>query len=268
MSYRDKDAYEIASDLNIPGYFMVTQCFKNTKSDLDVEKCQFPSENEVEDTLPVTSSKTGRVYWNSYCARCNNDGSDIMYWNSSVKFDFNIAFFVNETNTYGSAYPETPDGILEFISETGDIVYVPPNSIEENMCFRKNTLYTCTIPRPTVTVIPWLSDACEQFYSPMLIENDFGRMYPFLNVFCYLCRRQYLEPNDNDYCGDIKHQYRDTPGKLTAVLDYRALSHHNAGNSNAAGSRDEACDCDEIYDKHFVSSLCSTIFWRSLSVLS
>ena len=257
MSYRDKDAFDIESELGIPSYFMITQCFENHTSDLEVKKCQSPSEDEVEDTLPVTSSNTGRSYWNSHCARCNNDGSSILPWNVWVKFDFDIAFFVNESNTYGSVYPEMPDDLLGFISETGDIIYVPPFPRGEKLCLRKTTLYTCKIPRTKTTDVSWLNEACEQIYSPFVIENIFGRIYPFQNVFCYLCRKQYIKPSDKSHCGYTENHGKGKSGGLTALLDYRALSNRSDAKSNSHGSRDETCDCDEIYDRYLVSACIS-----------
>ena len=97
LSYRDKDDFEIASDLDILGYFMITRCFENNANYVDVTKCQTPSEYDDEVMLPVISSDTGRIYWNSYCARCNNDDRDILLWTLSVKFDIDIAFFENNS---------------------------------------------------------------------------------------------------------------------------------------------------------------------------
>ena len=59
ISYRDKDATEIASDLDIPSYFMITQCFENHMCNLDVKKCQSPSEDEVEDTFRLHHQTQG-----------------------------------------------------------------------------------------------------------------------------------------------------------------------------------------------------------------
>ena len=85
-SYVDKDVFHLERDSTIPSYFMITQCFGNNASDLAVKKCHHPSGNEFEATVPVTSLVTRRIYWNTHCARCNNDGNNIVPWNSTVRF--------------------------------------------------------------------------------------------------------------------------------------------------------------------------------------
>ena len=65
----------LARNLDLPAYFMIKRCFENNANHVDVAKCQTPSDydgddNDDEVMLPVISSDTGRIYWNSYCARC------------------------------------------------------------------------------------------------------------------------------------------------------------------------------------------------------
>ena len=263
MSYGDKDALEIAHDLDTPSYFMITECFGNNSIDFDVEKCQRPSGDEAEDMLPVISSNTGRIYWNSHCARCNNEESDILPWNSSVRFDFDITFFANDSKDYGSAvYPDMPDDLLGFISKTGDIVYSPPFPIADKMCLRKNTLYTCKSPSTKSTEVTWLKEVCERIYSPLIIENGFGRPYPYLNFFCYICRRQYTKPSEKRQCGSVEHHGKGTAGGLTAILDYKAL--FRSQTVLTTGSRQEKCNCDEIYDIYVVSVCTVSLFLISI----
>ena len=255
MSYRDKDELEIASDLSIPSYFMITQCFQKNTTELTVRKCQNPSEDEIEDTLPVTSLNTGRIYWNSHCASCNNDETDIMPWNSSVTFDFDFAYFLNETDfDYGiRSVPETRDDLLQFISKTGDTFYAPHFPMEDKLCLRKNTMDTCKNQ-----VIPWLKEACERIYSPIVIENFLGRLYPFRNILCYLCRKQYIKSSKQRRCGYEDGHVKSNAGKLTVLLNYKALGGIHAdmstGKTDSFGNRDERCRCNEIYDTYTVSS--------------
>ena len=55
ISYIDKDALETAYELSIPSYFMITRCFLNNMTESIDNKCENPSEDEIENTLPVTS---------------------------------------------------------------------------------------------------------------------------------------------------------------------------------------------------------------------
>ena len=253
ISYRDKDAFEIASDLDIPGYYMITQCFENNASQEDMKKCQKPSEYTEEAMLPVISSETGRIYWNSYCARCNNDGRDVSPWIASARFDIDIVYFINYS--YPSArvlaLPDTYNDVPEFISQTGNIVYTPPFPQEEKLCLRKKLLKTCTDYRNKPTG-SWLERACERIYSPLIIENILGMRFSFLNIFCYLCRRQYIRPNANRQCGYAESHAKDMSVGMSALLDFVAPEGINEALTIAP--RQDKCRCDEIYDFHLVST--------------
>ena len=261
LSYRDKDVFDvIANRLTIPSYFMITRCFENDANPEDVTKCQFPSEYDDESMQPVSSSATGRIYWNSHCARCNNDARNISLWTALVKFNTDIAYYVNSTPTtmyaYGgySLYPETYDGILEFISKSGNILYIPPFPQDENMCIRKNsiTLISCN-DFDTNATSSWLQRACEHIYSPLFFGGLGGR-HPFLNIFCYLCLRHNFLPRTSGQC-DFSWQ-----GKalgvfegMAALLDYKASDSGDNAMTIAPGQG--SCRCDEIYDIHLVSTL-------------
>ena len=252
ISYRDKNAIEIAGNLDIPGYFMITQCFENNSSQEEVTKCQNPSEYAEEVMVPVISSATGRIYWNSHCAHCNNDGRDISPWTVSVKFDTDIAYFMNYSYPSVPAVPGTYNEIHEFISKTGTIVYRPPFPQEDKLCLRKNNLWTCKDPR-TKRTGSWLEKACERIYSPLIIENAFGMSYAFLNIFCYICRQQYIRPNANRKCGSIEQHAKDVNNGIEVLLDYKAFD--SIDNALGVTSRQDKCRCDEIYDLHLVSTI-------------
>ena len=256
LSYRDKDVFEIANDLTIPSYFMITRCFENNANPEDVTKCQSPSDYDNKSMLPVSSLATGRIYWNSHCARCNNDDRNIALWTASVKFDIDIAYFVNSTQMHaysGFLYPETYHGILDFISKIGNILYIPPFPQEENMCFRKNTLMTCNgFKFDTKPTSSWLQRACERIYSPLVIEGRFGGRYPFLNIFCYLCRRQYFQPSTSGQCGYAGRHAKGVFEGMAALFDYRESD--SSDNAMTIAPRQGKCRCDEIFDPHIVST--------------
>ena len=264
LSYRDKDDIEIMGDLDIPGYFMITRCFENNASHVDVTNCQTPPGDDVT-MLPVISSDTGRIYWNSYCAHCNNDDRNISPWTASVRFNTDIAFFVNYSDPTVTLYPDTYTGIPEFISTTGSIVYAPPNSREDKLCLRKNSLLTCEDfgykpkARPKDS---WLEMACERIYSPLMIESAFGRGIPFMNIFCYLCRQQYIKPSVSRQCGYGEHHYKSLFVGMSALLDFKA-SDSNENPLTIASGQDK-CRCDEVYDHNLVSTCTIIIVFLEL----
>ena len=249
--------------LGIPRYFMITQCFENETNEISVRRCENPSGDEIKDTLPVTSQVTGRVYWNVHCARCNKDESDLLFWNSSISFDFEIAFFVNKSiiSEYDHVFPETLDTFLDYIYKVGHVAFTPPFPMEDILCLRKKEQKTCTKHITKMTVIPWLNEACEQFHSPILIENFLGRQYPYRNVFCYLCQKRYIKPTDNRQCGSIHHD-KSFEGKLFALIDYEAIGGSQGDLTTA--SKDENCRCDEMLDPYLVSisreHLCAKVY--------
>ena len=256
LSYRDKNAPEIESDLDIPSYFMITQCFENTTRESDVSKCESPPEDDSELLLPVTSSVTGRIYWNSYCARCNNDEADILPWIPTAKFNYDISYFINGSHDNRTPYPKTHNGVLRFIAELGNIIYTPPFPNEKKLCLRRDALFTCKSPGTRSTSTGWLKRACERIYSPVIIKDYLGKPYPFLNIFCYLfsCRNQYMfiQPSDKQQCGDVEYNEKGLFEGLTAILDYKALDRSN--NDKTTEARQDKCHCDELYDVYLVSN--------------
>ena len=259
ISYQDKNAFELVTDLDIPGYFMITRCFENSTSPEDVIKCQTPLEYAEEVMLPVTSSVTGRIYWNSYCARCNNDGMDVLPWIASVKFDTDIAYFINYSYPSLAVFPDTYDDIPDFISKTGNIVYRPPFPQKDKLCLRKTNLRTCKRPRTKPigswleknSTGSWLEKTCERIYSPLIIEGALERRYAFLNIFCYLCRQQYIKPNANRKCDYAERQEKNMFVRLSALLDF--IASNSSTNAVSIVPRQGKCRCDEIFDLNLVS---------------
>ena len=254
LSYRDKDDSEIADDLGLPAYFMITRCFGNNASQEDMTKCETPSGYDDDVIVPVTSSDTGRTYWNSGCVRCNNDDSDISHWTASVKFNTDIAYFLNKSFSGRSwPIPDTYNDIMEFISKTGNIIYTPPFPLEDKRCLRKPTLKPCTDSRNKSTG-SWLEKVCERVYSPLIIENDFGRRFAFLNIFCYLCRQQYIKPSTSRQCGNAEGiGAKSVFVGMSALFDFRGSD--SSDNTLNIAPKQEECGCVEIYDHYLVCTI-------------
>ena len=257
LSYGDKDDIAIANDLDIPAYFMITQCFKNHSNNEDVVQCQTPQgyddddDGDYENLVPISSLDTGRIYWNSYCARCNNDDRNILHWQSVVRFNVDIAYFVNFTRDDRPSYPSTYHDILQFISRTGNVLYTPSVSQYDKLCLKPDTVMTCNVS-PTKSIDPWLKSACECFYSPLIVDSA-GRRVPFLNIFCYLCRRQHVKPSTRQQCGYIDSHSKLTLKGMSALLDTKALD--ESDRSLVFGPRHDVCSCDEVYDTYMVCTI-------------
>ena len=264
-SYMDKNVIHLEHDLTIPSYFMIAQCFGNCASDLTVKKCHHPSGNEFEEMVPVTSSDTRRIYWNTHCARCNNDGSNLVPWNSTVRFNFDIAYFFNHSSDTNAHYPENHDDILDYISKSGYILFTPPFPIADKLCIQKNILKTCMRPSTTTTnakETSWLHEACDHIYSPFIVRNIFGRAYPFLNVFCYLCQHQNVKldvkQSKQRQCEFTLGHLKSSSRQVTGLLNYRALTGDtvtdiNEGRVDSFGSTDGKCGCAKTLDTTAVS---------------
>ena len=269
-SYIDKNVLELGYDLTIPSYFMITQCFGNNASSWTIQKCHLPSGNEFDETVPVTSSDTRRIYWNTHCARCNKDGSNLVPWKSTVRFNFDIAYFLNYSHHQLTDYPEKHDDILDYISKSGNIVFSPPFPIAEKLCILENILETCSmtesILNPTTdrTEISWLREACDYVYSPIILKTILGSEVPFRNIFCYLCQHQNvkldIKPSDKRACEFTSGQWyvKSSSRQITGLLDYRAFTDYTGtdkvmAESNSVRPMNEQCACNEIFDPNFVS---------------
>ena len=252
LSYRDEDAIEIEADLDIPGYSMITRCFEANTKELDQAKCQNPAEFEdAFEMLPVTSLDTGRIYWSTHCAQCNNDEKNILPWNASVEFNTGIAYFVNTTDkSYDNVYeyPDNFSGISQFISKAGGIFYTPPFAQNDKLCLQRYGLYTCNRLNGN-----WLEKACDSIYSPFMIEAFRQRRLPYQNIFCYFCRHVYIKPNANRTCGYVKDNFKYKLEGISALLDFTTTR----GDDSAliTSTIRDKCACEEIYDPRLVSIL-------------
>ena len=262
LSYRDKGDFEIASDLDIHAYYMITRCFENDSNPVDVTNCQTPSRydddaeiyHDADDgyMVPVTSLDTGRIYWNAYCARCNKDDRNNAPWAAAVQFNTDFAYFANNSRGDKISYPSTYDAFLHFVTHTGNILFTPPFPHNDRHCLRKDTVMACQGPQNSPNY-SWLKAACERIYSPLITDSAFpGRRVPFLNIFCYLCRRQYIKPTTRQECG-----YNDLHAKhwlkgMSALLDFKAAG--DGDTSIGITPRQDKCRCDEVYDHHMVSA--------------
>ena len=257
LSYENKDTPEIQGDLDIDSYFMITKCFMNKFSDPNVSMCESPMAYHSQFMFPVTSSFTGRIYWNAHCASCNNDDKDLLSWTPIAKFQHDISYFLNRSSytTARTPYPKTYTDVLSFIAQNGNIEYTPPFPHDEKQCLRKNIFFPCKHPDTHIVDDPMLERAIQNIYSPVIIADILARPYPFPNILYYLfvCRNQYIHKtrSSNEQCGYKEETGKIAHGGMTALMDYTAL---DAGdNSRNKEERHGKCRCDEQLDVYLVS---------------
>ena len=243
--YIDKNAIGVRQ----PSYFMITHCFKESNS-FQTAKCQNPSADDINDTVPVTSLRTGYTYWNKHCAFCNNDIDDVLDWKSTAPFENHLSFFAN-TSTI-SAYPKTIEELHRLIIYMGDILYTPPFPMEDRRCLP--FLLDCEEP-DFGEIMPDLGWPCRQFTSPVQIELSKSRKFPFRNIFCFFCRKRPLMPKENVYCDSDLEIGKDISIGMTALLDYKSTADPKAFTDLRAGLElgNRKCSCNEIYDIYLVS---------------
>ena len=232
-----------------PSYFMITHCVDESNN-TRVAKCQNPSADDMNDTVPVTSLKTGHTYWNRQCAFCNKDIEDILEWKSTAHFENDLLFFANTSRI--SVYPKTTEGLHRLFISKGDILYTPPFPMEDKRCL--TSLLDCEKPEfgEIMFDLPW---PCRQFTSPIQIEVKESRIFPFRNIFCFFCRKRVLMPKENVYCNSDLEIEKDISIRMTALLDYKSTEDPKAFTDLRAGLElgNRKCSCNEIYDIYLVS---------------
>ena len=247
-SYINKDTVSALQ----PSFFMITHCF-NESNNIQIAKCQNPSADDMNDTVPVTSLRTGYTYWNKHCAFCNNDIDDVLEWKSIAHFENHLSFFAN-TSTI-SAYPKTTDELHRLLVYMGDILYTPPFPMDDKRCL--SALQDCEKPDfgEMMPDLRWLKEPCRQFTSPVQIEVKESSIFPFRNIFCFFCRKRVLMPKADVYCNSELEIEKDISIRMTALLDYKSTADPKSFTDLRAGLEfgNRKCSCNEIYDRHLVS---------------
>ena len=230
------------------GYYMTSQCFENgTDIDLTV-KCESPSLVNFDETVPVTSVRTGTTYWNIYCAQCNSDADAILPWSASINFNQEFVFFGNMTTAWG--YIHTFEDLLEKLAITQVIRYSPPIPMADKHCLQKKDLITCENSPIDINKPDWLFDSCHQFYNPIYATGQ--TITPYMNIFCLLCQEIALPTNNKTDCTMYWNE-KASPGQMTALLDYKSVPRVTVttdhDRKSVGGGK---CSCNEVYDSHQV----------------
>ena len=161
------------------------------------------------------SPVTRRIYWNTHCVRCNNDDRNILPWNSTVRFNFDITYLLNHSRDPFPQYPEKHDDILGYISNIGNILFTLQFPVKEKLCIRKNTLRKCMKSSTTTTnatKMSWLHDVCDHVYSPIIIQNILGRELSFRNIWA---------SSRENLSSGVCEQHRRLPACASAQSDQR-----------------------------------------------
>ena len=243
QSYNPDSSYTAAY-----GYHMTTQCFENgTDINLTV-KCESPSLVNFDETVPVTSVRTGTTYWNIYCAQCNADADAILPWNASITFNHYFVYFGNTTTAW--FYIHTNEDLLKKLARTQVIRYSPPIPMADDHCLQKKILVTCEQSPNDINKPDWLFESCHQFYNPIYTRGY--RVMAYMNIFCLLCQDIELPTNNKIDC-TVYWNEKATPGQMTSLLDYKSVPRVTVTTDHDRPSVGGGqCSCYEVYDSHQV----------------
>ena len=238
-----------------PMYFMITHCFRNDTNMATISKCESPDQYVLGDTIPVTSPKTGRTYWNKHCAICNADVDDVLPWNSTVVFD---TFLLHSPlMTSHQLIPQSPEEFYTYLRKKlrASIIYTPPLPMQHKQC--TSHYLTCTDQGKELANEndrqSFLYDACIQYSSQVRVGYPRARSYK--NIFCFFCRKKYSSSRTS--C-DSDAGERFPPGKISGLINYRKSSEADRevqSISGLAGSLRGNCACYQVYDTHRVSMI-------------
>ena len=120
---------------------MTTKCFEDKSNDSIVSKCESPDIYNIDETVPVTSVKTGRTYWNKHCAICNGDTNDLFQWTTKILLGKDVLCYFDATTRMG--FKSQQNSLEELHAQfafTGRIFYTPPVSVEHDRCIKNNIL--------------------------------------------------------------------------------------------------------------------------------
>ena len=240
-SYRQK----LILDKHYSYYSMITQCFIGKTSSIQ-SHCETPDPYDMADTIPVTSLRSGRTYWNQHCAKCNNDAANMVFWNMTVIFKVGFAFY---SNFYSSLF--STDREEEFYNrlQRQEIVFTPPFEMSHKRCYQQEFQKTC---RKTLDNIHedghrFLYETCDMVSLPVI--SGFYRSSIRKNIFCYICDTEEFLSSDKPDCsfGTAKH----STGTMTGLLSYRHLGEKESS-TNTQLNGNEQCSCNEIFDTYQV----------------
>ena len=251
-SYKRKEK----ADFRIPRYFMTTKCFEVTPNNSLVAKCETPDINIPDDTVPVTSGRTGHTYWNRHCAICNGDTENLDRWTAKLSLGHGkIFYFASRTPSFISKVNST-EHLHAALTVGENIFYTPPVPMDHNRCFERRSYLTCKEHLENETGL-FRQQACKQLYNPVFYSGPVLHVY--LNIFCFFCsfEQDNMEIAQSDKCSlkDIDVE-KFLSKQMSAILDYGSSSKTEPSDKHRHHSLEEKqslCPCDQFYDHHKVS---------------
>ena len=238
------------------GYFMVTKCYGDRSDMITVTKCENPNANILNDTGPVTSEKTGRIYWNRHCAICNNDADELLEWRTNVEFKHDLVFYAHDLEF--PRYPNTFEELHAHLYHLSNIIYMPPSniSVKNLQCLDKKAVFSCQENggvKYSYEGDNLIFNLCKQFYNPVVIQGA-SKNYPYMNIFCFFCREDFLERPAAELDCNWQEEYRFSPGVMTALLDFKTdgKAENSEFNKYMEESTNHDCACAQVYDHYQV----------------
>ena len=248
-------------------YLMTTECFQDGPNLTLLENCQTPNTANFGDIIPVTSQTTGTTYWNRACAACNDDADEVIEWTPSVILKHIIPFF--DISYSDTLFPDTFEKIFTFVSSPrlGDLIYIPPLSMEDSYCLRKDAIPTgyceTSLQWGNPPTFDWTSDSCNKFYNPVYSTSR-SKIYPYMNIFCFICRNTIELTNTDKSCR--KNDVKGNAGYLSALLNFKREEEKSVSEDDFI-VKEGRCDCGEIFDPYvvsYISYLCP-VGWLSIA---
>ena len=227
-------------------YFMITKCFSDAAVS-DKSNCETPNPYDMADIIPVTSLNSGRIYWNQHCAKCNSDTENVVFWNMTVIFEMDFAFYSNSHNTPYSL--DNKEKFYYLLLRHIDIVHTPPFQMPHKRCIQPELQRSCRESRDDVPEgeHQFLYEACNMFTSPVVAGNT--RQIPRRNIFCYICDGETFTSDDKPECSfSGKKLLTET---MTGLLKYNKVGQQGSS-TNVELNENGQCLCTEIYDKYQV----------------
>ena len=241
-SYQQKSMYTKSYSF----YNMITKCFSETAVS-NKSNCETPNPFDLADIIPVTSLATGRIYWNQHCAKCNNETENIVFWNMTLIFKGDFAFYKNSVTTAYNIDKE--EEFYYVILRHTEIVYSPPFQMPDKWCIPTEHQGNC---RKSGDDIPegdhqFLFEACNMFTSPVIV----GKMKHIVkrNIFCYICDGNAFVSYNKTECSFSGRKH--STEAMTALLKYTTVDQKESS-TNKKLNENGQCLCTEIYDKYEV----------------
>ena len=259
----------VESSLNGQGmisskYYMIQKCFMETSNTTLISDCENSEPRTIENTLPITSVRTGHIYKNKACAICNNAEETLIRWNVTVRFKHPSI----SAHSIGVSHdrPNTTEQLLiKILTHYGHVVYAPPVPMDNKRCTEKKHITHCkgefehNLNESTDKLK--LREMCKSFYNPIEVQEIVKIPTIYSNIFCYLICVDRIRRGLSVGCMLTGDPWRFYPNQITGLVDYsgKINTRQNTG-IRKDHRRSGNCPCNQLYDNNKVRHRIFTFF--------